>query len=126
IDMLYNGNIMYAMYCLLENVRDEMKFGYTAEQMAWAQKYEQDVWAWFVQEDLLYSTDYLRTQKYFSEAPFTPELGENNESAPKLCSYVGCMMVRKYMQTHPEMELQELFAIEDAQQVLEDSKYRGR
>lgn len=124
--MLYNGKILYAMDCLLENVPDEMKIGYTAEQMAWAQKYEQDVWAWFVQEDLLYSTDYLRTQKYFSEAPFTPELGENNESAPKLGSYVGWMMVRKYMQAHPEMELQELFAIEDAQQVLEDSKYRGR
>lgn len=124
--MLYNGKILYAMDCILEEVSDETKIGYTAEQLAWAQRHEQDVWSWFVQGDLLYSTDYLRTQKYFSEAPFTPELGENNESAPKLGSYLGWMMVRKYMQNHPEMELKELFAIEDAQQVLEASKYRGK
>lgn len=124
--MLYNGKILYAMDCILADVPDELKIGYSAEQMAWAKRFEEDVWTWFVQEDLLYSTDYLRTQKYFSEAPFTPELGENNESAPKLGSYVGWMMVRKYMRLHPEMELEDLFALDDAQQVLEQAKYRGK
>jgi hypothetical protein len=124
--MVYNGKILYAMDVLLENVPDENKIGYTREQMKWAKHYERDVWAWFVQDDLLYNTAYMRIQKYFSEAPFTPELGENNESAPKLGSYIGWMMVRKYMEKHPEMGLKELFEHGDPQEILEDSKYRGK
>ncbi|NGM73411.1 gliding motility lipoprotein GldB [Sphingobacterium sp. SGL-16] len=124
--MIYNGKIMYAMDMLLENVSDELKIGYTKEHLAWANKYQSDVWTWFLQENLLYSTDHLRTQKYFTEAPFTPELGEKNESAPKLGSFIGWMMVRKYMERHPETSLKELFAIEDAQKILEGSKYKGK
>jgi len=124
--MVYNGKILYAMDYLLENVPDTDKIGYTEAQLKWARRYQQDVWAWFVQENLLYNTDYLRIQKYFTEAPFTPELGQNNESAPKLGSYIGWMMVRKYMIKHPEMGLKELFAIENAQEILEDSKFKGK
>lgn len=124
--MVYNGKILYAMDVLLEDVSDELKIGYTKEQLAWANRYESDVWKWFLQENLLYSTDYLRIQKYFSEAPFTPELGENNESAPKLGSYIGWMMVRKYMDRNPNFSLNDLLTNDNAQQILEESKYKGK
>lgn len=124
--MVYNGKILYAMDIILEKVSDELKIGYSPEQMKWARRYEADIWTWFLQENLLYNTDYLRIQKYFSEAPFTPELGENNESAPKLGSYIGWMMVRKYMERHSEKSLTDLLAEEDAQIILEDSKYKGK
>ncbi len=124
--MVYNGKILYAMDYLLEHVPDTDKIGYTEAQMKWARRYQEDVWSWFVQENLLYNTDYLRIQKYFTEAPFTPELGENNESAPKLGSYMGWMIIRKYMERHPEMGLKELFKIENAQEILEDSKFKGK
>jgi len=124
--LIYNGKILYAMDMLLENVSDELKIGYTKEQLAWAKKYQSDVWTWFLQENLLYSTDHLRIQKYFTEAPFTPELGEKNESAPKLGSFIGWMLVRKYMERHPKTSLNELFAIQDAQKILEESKYKGK
>lgn len=124
--MLYNGKILYAMDVLLEKASDEVKIGYTPEQLAWTKKYQADIWAWFLQEGLLYDTDYLKTQKYFTDAPFTPELGENNESAPKLGSYIGWMMVRKYMDRHPEIDLAALFQEQDAQKILEESKFRGK
>ena len=124
--MVYNGKILYALDLLLEDVPDENKIGYTASQLAWARKYQSDVWSWFLQENLLYHTDYLRIQKYFTEAPFTPELGENNESAPKLGAYVGWMLVRKYMERNPQVSLEELLAHADAQHILEESKYKGK
>ena len=124
--MVYNGKILYAMDLLLEDTPDHLKIGYTEEQLAWAKKYQTDIWGWFMQEDLLYSTDYLRMQKYFSEAPFTPELGENNESAPKLGTYMGWMMIRRYMDRHPDLSLNDLFAIDDAQQILEGAKFKGK
>nr|WP_079715265.1 hypothetical protein [Parapedobacter luteus] len=79
-----------------------------------------------MQENLLYEADYNRIQKYLGEAPFTPELGEQNESAPKLGVFIGWQMVRKYMDRNPETTLTELLDISDAQTILDGSKYRGR
>lgn len=123
--MIHNGKILYAMDVVLENASDEVKIGYTKEQLDWAKKYQKDIWTWFVQENLLYNTDYNRIQKYFTEAPFTPELGENNESAPKLGSYIGWMIVRKYMERNSTINLRELLENDNAQQILEESKFRG-
>ena len=124
--MLYNGKVLYALDVILGESSDELKIGYTKEQLLWAKKYESDVWTWFMQENLLYSTDQMRIQKYFTEAPFTPELGENNESAPKLGNYIGWMIVRKFMDKNPTLDLKDLFAIDDAQSILEGSKYKGK
>lgn len=124
--MIYNGKILYAMDVMLADAPDSLKIGYTASQMDWIRRYQADVWAWFIQENLLYSSDYMGIQKYFSETPFTRELGENNESAPKLGSYIGWMIVRKFMERNPELNLTQLFATEDAQEILEGSKFRGK
>lgn len=124
--MIYHGKVLYVMDCLLPLVEDSLKMGYTGKQMKWAQKYQSEIWAWFVSEELLYSTDYLRIQKYFSEAPFTPELGENNESAPKLGLYIGLQIVRKFMRENPSVGLKELLAMNDSQKILEQSGYRGK
>ena len=122
--MVYHGKVLYAMDLILD-APDSLKIGYTGKQMEWAQHYQKDVWKWFLDEDLLYNTDYLRTQKYFTEAPFSPELGENNESAPKLGSFIGWQIVRKYMEKHPELGLKELFEHSNAQELLSDSKFKG-
>lgn len=124
--MVYNGKILYAMDLILPHTPDSLKIGYTSKQQAWADRYRPDIWAWFLDEQLLYSTDYMRIQKYFTEAPFTPELGENNESAPKLGSYIGWHIVRKYMEKNPELTLGTLFVEQDAQKILEQSKFRGK
>lgn len=124
--MIYHGKVLYALDCILPYVADSLKIGYTDSQQQWAQAYQEDIWAWFLSEELLYSTDYLRIQKYFSEMPFTAELGENNESAPKLGSYLGWQIVRKYMNKHPEVTLAALFENKNAQEILEQSKFRGK
>lgn len=123
--MVYHGSILYAMDRILPDVADSLKIGYTAEQLAWADRYERDIWAWFLQENLLYEYDYHRMQKYLGEAPFTPELGEQNESAPKLGVFLGWKIIRKFMERHPETSLKELMEMTDAQMILDESKYRG-
>ncbi|SMG34857.1 gliding motility lipoprotein GldB [Sphingobacterium psychroaquaticum] len=124
--MVYQGKILLAMDSILPETADSLKIGYTAKQLEWAKGYEGEVWSWFLQEDLLYNTDHLRIQKYFTEGPFTAELGENNESAPKLGTYLGWMLVRKYMERNPEVTLKALLANSNAQEILEQSKYKGK
>lgn len=123
--MVYHGKVLYVMDQVMPDVADSLKIGYTDAQWAWANRFERDVWAWFLQENLLFESDYNRIQKYLGEAPFTPELGEHNESAPKLGLFIGWRIVQRYMERHPETTLKDLLAISDAQVILEGSRYRG-
>jgi gliding motility-associated lipoprotein GldB len=124
--MIYNGKIMYFMDRTLPDVGDTTKIGYTTAQLKWCNDFEGKVWGYFLEESLLYETDYLKIQKYLSEAPFTPGLGENNESAPKLAVWTGWQIVRTYMDKHPEVTLPQLMADKDAQKILNQSKYRPK
>ncbi|MEC3880495.1 gliding motility lipoprotein GldB [Parapedobacter sp. 10938] len=123
--MVYQGKVMYVMERTMPDVADSLMIGYTTDQWAWANHFERDIWAWFLQENLLYEADYSRIQKYLGEAPFTPELGEQNESAPKLGVFIGWKMVQSYMERNPDVSLAELLGMKDAQRLLEESRYRG-
>ncbi len=122
--MIYNGKLMYFMKSVQPNLADSTILGYDSQQMQWAQKFESDIWAYFLEEDLLYNTDYLKIQKYLAEAPFTPGLGAHNDSAPKLGIFSGWKIVKAYMEKNPELTVQELMLEKDEQKILKGAKYR--
>ena len=124
--MVYNGKILYFMDRMLPDVADSTKIGYTQKQMKWCDDYKSQIWGYFLEENLLYETDYEKIQKYIGEAPFTPGLGEKNEAAPRLALWTGWQIVRQYMDKHPEITLPQLMAEKDAQKILNDSKYRPK
>jgi gliding motility-associated lipoprotein GldB len=125
--MIYNGKILYFMDQVLdEQISDSVKIGYTAKQMEWCKGFEGDIWSFLVSNNLIYETDYQKIQVYLSEGPFTPGLGEKNESAPKLGNWIGWEIVRKYMKENPEVTLPQLMAKKDAQEILKKSKYKPK
>ncbi len=124
--MVYNGKILYLMDQLLPDTPDSLKIGYTPQQLSWCNGFQAQIWGYFLEENLLYETDFTKTQKYLNEAPFTPGLGEHNESAPKLGVYAGWQIIRAYMEKHPEITLTALMADNDAQQILNKSRYRPK
>lgn len=125
--MIYSGKILYFMDKVLDDqVPDEVKIGYTPEQLNWCKKYEGNIWAFFMENELLFSTDYPKMQVFLSEGPFTPGIGEKNQSAPKLGIWTGWQIVRKYMEKNPEITLQQLMEENDAQKILSASKYKPK
>ncbi|MFD0765574.1 gliding motility lipoprotein GldB [Mucilaginibacter lutimaris] len=124
--MVYNGKILYFMDQTLPDVPDSTKIGYTAQQLKWCEDFKGNIWQFFLEENLLYETDYQKIQKYLNEAPFTPGLGDNNESAPKLGVWTGWQIVKQYMDKHPNVTLQQLMSEKDAQKILNESKYRPK
>jgi len=124
--MIYNGKIMYFMDKILPDVADSTKIRYTTEQLKWCHEFESKIWGYFLEQNLLYETDYQKIQKYLTEAPFTPGLGEKNESAPKLAVWTGWQIVRKYMDKHPDVTLPQLMADKDAQKLLNESGYHPK
>ena len=125
--MIYNGKILYFMEQVLpETTPDSVKIGYTAQQLAWCKTFEPEIWAYFMENNLLYNTDYSKIQVYLSDGPFTPGIGEKRESAPKLGVWIGWQIVKQYMKQHPDVTLNQLMAEKDAQKILSDSKYKPK
>ncbi len=124
--MIYNGKILYFMDRILPDVPDSTKIGYTPKQIKWCADFKPQIWGYFLEENLLYETDYEKIQKYLGEAPFTPGLGEKNEAAPKLAVWTGWQIVREYMDKHPNVTLPQLMDERDAQKILNDSKFRPK
>ncbi|MGE6218683.1 gliding motility lipoprotein GldB [Nubsella zeaxanthinifaciens] len=125
--MIYNGKILYFMDQILpENTPDSVKIGYTNQQLEWCKSFEGDIWGYYLENNLLFETDYPKIQVYLSEGPFTPGLGENRLSAPKLGVWTGWQIVRKYMEENPKVTLQQLMEERDAQKILTQSKYKPK
>jgi len=125
--MIHNGKILYFMdQVLADEVPDSVKIGYTEKQLKWCQTYEANIWGYYLENDLLFQTDYQKIQVLISEGPFTPGLGQKNESAPKLGIWTGWQIVRKYMKENPSVTLQQLMAEKDPQKILQASKYKPK
>ncbi len=124
--MIYNGKIMYFMDKVCPMLADSTKIGFNTKQMAWASQNEPDIWGFFLEENLLYEADYFKIQRYISEAPFTPGIGSQNESAPKLGIFIGWQIVKKYMAENPDVTLQQLMLERDEQKVLRLAKYHPK
>ena len=124
--MVYNGKVLYLMQKSLPTIPDSLLIGYTDAQSAWCKNYEADIWAYFIDEKLIFESDYLKIQKFLTDAPFTPGLGENNQSAPKLGVWVGWQIVKNYMDKHPDLEPKDLLALQDGQKILKDSGYKPK
>ncbi|MBC8053394.1 MAG: gliding motility lipoprotein GldB [Sphingobacteriaceae bacterium] len=122
--MIYNGKILYFMDAVMPDLPDSLKIGYTSAQYEWAESYEAGIWGYFLEQNLVYEADYMKIQKYLTEAPFTPGIGEKNESAPKLGVFIGWKIVKEYMDKNPEVTIQALMKDQDFQKILDKSKYR--
>ena len=121
--MVYNGKILYFMDALLPHIENSRKIGYTSDQIIWCKHNESNIWAFFIEHKLLYSTDHAENIKYIGEAPFTPGFPEG--SPGRVGQWLGWQIVRAYMDNNPDVSLSELMEEEnDAQKILTKSKYK--
>ncbi len=128
--MIYSGKILYFMDRILPTVPDSVKIGFTDKQIKWCDENKAFVWGFMLDQNLLYETDLQKIQTYINEAPFTPQLGggleTGSQSAPKVGVWTGWQIVKQYMDKHPDVTLQQLMADNDAQKILNESKYRPK
>ena len=122
--MITNGKILYIMDQLLPYAPDSVKLAYTDEQVKWCEANELAMWSHFLSEDLLYSTRRKDIRKLVDHSPNSPGMPE--EAPGRTANWVGWQIVKSYMNRHPETTLSELIALKDAQQLLDNSRYKPR
>ena len=118
------GKIMYVTDALLPHTPDSLKIAYTKNQLIWCKANEFEIWAHFVDEQLLYNSSEKKMAQYLSEGPFTS--GFQKESPSRIGVWVGWKIVRSFMNNNPNVSLAELMKMDNAQVLLKKSKYKPK
>jgi len=120
--MVESGKRIYFIDAMIPQTADRLKIGYSKAQYDWIVSHESNVWAAVIENRLLYTTDGKLIRSFMSDGPFTAEF--SSEAPARLGEWLGWQIVRKYMENHPEVTLQELMAGKDAQKILSQSGYK--
>lgn len=122
--MIYDGKLLYLQQAILPASADTIRFGYTSKQLAWAQQAEADVWAYLIEKKLLYNTNPTDIIPLVNDGPFTT--GFSQESPPRLASWIGLRIVESYMENNPDVTLEQMLLLSDAQVLLNRAKYKPK
>jgi len=122
--IIYKGKILYFVDAMMDNTPDSIKIGYTGNQLEWVKKNEPNIWAFFINKEILYSTDKRVFDKFISDGPFTSSFTKDSPS--RTGSWIGWQIVRSYMKNNKQVSLKNLMSENDAQKILTKSKYKPR
>jgi gliding motility-associated lipoprotein GldB len=125
-EMIYYGKELYLKDILLPTYTDAERIGYLPEQIEWSQENESYIWRFFIEENLLYSSDSKLGNRFINLAPFSKFYLEiDNESPGRIGQWIGWQIVRSYMENNPKTAIIDLFKM-DAKEIFEKSKYKPK
>jgi len=121
--MIEAGKRLYLVDRFLPDVADTLKTGYTEKQLEGCRENEPMIWAFFLQNDLLYVTDPAITKDYMNDGPKTTALGE--ASPGFIGQFVGWQIIKKYVEKQENVSLRQLMET-DAKSIFQQSKYKPK
>ncbi len=121
-DMITYGKSFYFAKHMLPCEPDSVFIWYTPEEITGSKKNEDLIWARFIESQVLFSTSNKVRQDYLGERPVTIQVGE--KCPGRIGQWVGWRIVNKYAESHPDIDLPELMAVDDAQKIFKESRYK--
>jgi hypothetical protein len=121
-NLLYQGKICYFTRALMVSEPDTLIAGMSAAQMEWCQTNEDNMWAYLVENKLLFKSDYQTINKFIGNAPYTKEFGRN--SPGRAAVWLGWQIINRYMDQNNYVSLPALMKENGYQKILRLSKYR--
>jgi gliding motility-associated lipoprotein GldB len=123
--MIYSGKQLYLKDLLLPDYTEGEKIGYTADQVLWCKENESYMWRYFIEKQLLYSTDQKLIPRFISPAPFSKFYLEiDNDSPGGVGAWIGWQIVRSYMEKNA-VDVADLLKT-DSKEIFKQSKYKPK
>lgn len=119
--MIAKGIALHFTDLLMPDAEDYKKIGYNPEDIQWCMMSEPEIWKFFVDKQVLYSTDMLQNRQYISPGPSAS--GMPREAPGNIGSWLGWRIVRAYVKKYPDTKFEELLKIEP-QEMLVKSGYK--
>ncbi len=125
--MLYYGKIHYLISSMLPNYDSHIIMGYTKDKMQWCVRNEASIWAYFVENKLLFSSHQQNKMRFIDDAPFSKFYTSfDRESPGRVGQWIGMKIVQAYMNSQPDLSLIDLIQEADAQKILRESRYKPK
>jgi hypothetical protein len=121
-EIIYYGKIMYFLDATLHNKADHLKIGFPKAKLAWCFENESNLWAFIIDNQILFSADYEIIRKFITDGPFTAAF--SNESPARIGVWFGWQIVKSYMDHNTDVSLTELFKNSDSKFIFSKSKYK--
>lgn len=123
--MIYYGKELYLKDRLMPLSTDAQKIVYSPEEIAWAEANEEQIWRYFIERELLYSTDNMLAPRFLDPAPFSKfRLELDNESPGRLGRWIGWQIVRSFMDNN-DVKLNQLMGL-SADEIFKKSNYKPK
>lgn len=124
-ELIYQGKKLYLKDLWVPSAEDYIKIGYTQEEWQWAIDNEFYIWQYFIENELLYSTNPKLVSRFIAPAPFSRfNLELDGESPGSLGQYIGWKIVRSYVENNniPLLKLLQM----DAQTLFNNAKFKPK
>ena len=96
--MIYYGKLLFLKDKFIPFKSDAEKIGYTEKELEWALANEDQIWRYFIENELIFDTDSQLYERFLYPAPFSKfYLQLDAESPSRLGQYVGWNIIRSYM-----------------------------
>ncbi len=123
--MIFEGKKMYLLDLYLPNISDQEKIGYSSDKFNWANANEQQIWMYFIDRKILFSTDLNLNARFLENAPFSKFYMEQDNLSPgKIGVWLGWQIVRSFMEKN-DVSLQELLKMNE-DEIFKKSNYKPK
>ncbi|OUR92658.1 gliding motility lipoprotein GldB [Flavobacteriales bacterium 34_180_T64] len=122
-EMIYFGKSLYFKDKMIPFKTDAEKIGYAPNEFIFATENEQYIWRYFIEEEMLYSTDNDLPSRFIAPAPFSKFYLELDSDSPgRLGQFIGWKIVRSYMENN-DISLMDMLQI-DAVEIFNNANYK--
>lgn len=125
-ELLYEGKVMTLQDAFLPQIPDHLKMSYSEKQLAWSRANEENIWNYFVENDLIFSDDPMLRERFIAPGPFSKFYTEvDNNSSPRTGIFIGWQIARTYFEKKPETSLQKFLQL-DATEIFNEAGYKPK
>ena len=98
--IIYHGKLLFLMN-KISGIDTSKALGFDNKKVDWIKKNEKDIWEYFIENDLLFSTKSSLDYRFLANAPFSKfGLSIDFESPPMVGRWIGYQIVNSYSKKH--------------------------
>ena len=116
---------MYLIDRYLPAISDPLKIRYSEKKLQWAIENEENIWMYFIERKLLFSTETKLHKRFLENAPFSKFYLEDDRQSPgRIGVWLGWQIVKSFMQNN-DVSLQKLLTT-DSEDLFKKSSYKPK
>ncbi|MDW5287483.1 gliding motility lipoprotein GldB [Formosa sp. PL04] len=126
-EMIFAGKRLYFKDLMIPFATDAEKIEYSTAELQWAEANEAYIWQYFVERELLFSTDSKLPARFINTAPFSKfYLADvDNQSPGRIGEYMGWQIVKAYMENNKEVSFKDMLNM-SSEDIFNHSKFKPK